>query len=78
MRVKSVNAINPSVNTTKKELQERIDYMVNEASRLKKLAKINKYEAMKQFIVLKNFANKEYRILTLQKMKKLLIVISIY
>lgn len=67
MRVKSVNAINPSVNTTKKELQERIDYKVNEASRLEKLAKINDYEAMKQFIVLKNYANNKYRILTLQK-----------
>lgn len=76
MRVKSVNAINPSVNTTKKELQERIDYKVNETSRLEKLAKINDYEAMKQFIVLKNYANNKYRILTLQKMKKLLIVIS--
>lgn len=62
-----MDAINPSVDTTKRELQERIDYMVNEASRLQKLAKINEYEAMKQFMVLKNFANDEYRILTLHK-----------
>lgn len=67
MKVSSMEAINPSVNTTKEELQKRIDYMVNEASRLEELAKTDKYGAMKQFIVLKKFANNDYHILTLQK-----------
>lgn len=62
-----MDAIIPSVATTKRELQERIDYMVNEAFRLETLAKVNEREAMKQFIVLRNFANNEYHILTLQK-----------
>lgn len=41
--------------------------MVNKASWIKKLAETDKHEAMKQFIALKNFANKEYHVLTLQK-----------
>ena len=57
----------PSDNTTKEELQERIDYMVNEASRLEKLARTDEGKAMNGFRVLKNFANKECHVLNLQK-----------
>lgn len=62
-----METIIPSDNTTKEELQDRIDYMVNEASRLKKLAMTDKDEAMIRFRVLKNFANKECHVLNLQK-----------
>lgn len=62
-----METIVPSVNTTKGELQERVDYMVNKASQLEKLAETDEHEAMRQFIILKNFANKEYHVLTLQK-----------
>lgn len=62
-----METIVPSVNTTKEELQKRVDYMVNKAFQLEKLAETDKHEAMKQFITLKNFANKEYHVLTLQK-----------
>lgn len=48
-----METIIPSDNTTKEELQDRIDYMVNEASRLKKLAMTDKDEAMIRFRVLK-------------------------
>lgn len=62
-----METIIPSDNTTKEELQERIDYMVNEASRLEKLAMTDKDEAMIRFRVLKSFANKECHVLNLQK-----------
>lgn len=62
-----METIVPSVNTTKEELQERVDYMVNKASQLEQLAETDEHEAMRQFIILKNFANKEYHVLTLQK-----------
>lgn len=62
-----METIVPSVNTTKEELQERVDYMVNKASQLEQLAETDEHEAMRKFIILKNFANKEYHVLTLQK-----------
>ena len=65
-----MDEIVPSVNSTKEELQERIDYMVNEALRLEKLAQTDKRSAMKQFIILKNFADREYHILSLADCKK--------
>ena len=34
---------------------------------LEQLAETDEHEAMRQFIILKNFANKEYHVLTLQK-----------
>ena len=62
-----METIVPSVNTTKEELQERVDYMANKALQLEQLAKTDEHEAMRQFIILKKFANKEYHVLTLQK-----------
>lgn len=44
--------------------------MVNKASQLEQLAQTDEHEALKQFITLKNFANKEYHVLTLQKNEK--------
>ena len=73
-----METIVPSVDTTKEELQERVDYMVNTASHLEELAETDEHEAMKEFIALKNFAYEEYHVLTLQKMKKQLIVMCIY
>ena len=35
-----METIVPSVNTTKEELQERVDYMANKALQLEQLAKI--------------------------------------
>lgn len=62
-----METIIPSDNTTKEELQERINYMVNEASRLEKLARTDEVKGMNGFRVLKNFANKECHVLNLQK-----------
>ena len=55
-----------SVNTTKEELQERVDYMVNKASQLEQLAETDEHEAMRQFIILKNFANNASQIAALE------------
>ena len=65
-----METIVPSVDTTKEELQERVDYMVNTASHLEELAETDEHEAMKEFIALKNFAYEEYHVLTLQKNEK--------
>ncbi len=65
-----MDTIVPSINTTKEELQRRIDYMVNEAARLEKLEETDSHEAMRRFIILKNFAYDEYHVLSLQKYEK--------
>lgn len=42
-----METIVPSVNTTKEELQERVDYMANKALQLEQLAKTDEHEAMR-------------------------------
>lgn len=57
--------IKPSINTTKEELQGRIDYMMSEKRRIEELSKINLKQAIADFRILRKFADGEWNELIL-------------
>ncbi|MEE5987561.1 hypothetical protein L1O48_02405 [Ligilactobacillus equi] len=59
--------IKPSVDTTKEELRDRIDYMMSEKTRIEELSKVNTKQAIADFRVLRRFANDEWHELTLAR-----------
>lgn len=59
--------IKPSVDTTKEELQSRIDYMMSEKVRIEELSKTDTKQAIVDFRVLRKFAEDEGHELTLAR-----------
>ena len=56
--------IKPSFDTTKEELQSRIDYMMSEKTRIEELSKVDIKQAIADFRALRRFADDEWHELT--------------
>lgn len=59
--------IKPSFDTTKEELQSRIDYMMSEKTRIEELSKVDIKQAIAGFRALRRFADDEWHELTLAR-----------
>jgi hypothetical protein len=59
--------IKPSFDTTKEELQSRIDYMMSEKTRIEELSKVDIKQAIADFRALRRFADDEWHELTLAR-----------